>query len=64
MKTVYTTIIHKNNTYSRLVGKLDDDSDMVMVHTAKGKRLGGFLLSRFDGGKLTAKTLNKLFTSE
>ena len=62
MKTVYTTIEHKNNTYSRLIGKLEDGSNMVMVHTAKGQRLGGFLLPRFEGGKLTAKTLNKLFT--
>ncbi len=61
MKTVYADIQDNNGFTTRICGVLESDSEVVMINIVKGSRLGGFLLPRFEGNKLTAKTLKKLF---
>ncbi len=61
LRSVYADIQDNNGFTTRICGTLGNDSEVVMINIVKGSRLGGFLLSRFEGNKLTAKTLKKLF---
>lgn len=60
-KKVYAKARDSKGDPVRLCGILEDGANMVMVHICNGPRLGGFLLSRFENGRLTPKTLYNFF---
>lgn len=58
-RTVYADVQGK-----RLAAISHPESGVATVWLVRGPVLGYYNLDRFDGGKLTAKTLEKLFTPE
>lgn len=61
-KTVYATVTARDGqTTTRLRADLPDGATAVLVGISGGGMLGWFNLDRFEGGKLTAGTLRKMF---
>jgi hypothetical protein len=62
MATVYATVTIGQNVY-RLAAKTfsNDSGTFVSVWQVKGPQLGDWMLTRFEGNKLTSASLRKLF---
>lgn len=62
-KQVYTTVQNKAGDDVRLGATLAEDGTMVLVYPAGGQTsFGWYKIERFEGEKLTAGSLKKLFT--
>lgn len=62
-KTVYTSVTNRSGKVVRIAGTLAEDGSQVLVYPAGGTTsFGWYNIERFEGERLTAGTLKKLFT--
>lgn len=54
-------LVYADTDAGRLGAQLYKEGDLVAVWIVGGGQLGGYKIDRFEGGKLTASTLRKLF---
>lgn len=63
-KQVYATVQNNSGDDVRLGATLAEDGTQVLVYPAGGTTsFGWYNIERFEGAKLTAGTLKKLFTA-